>query len=144
MKKCRYISIPPDNWHKFIDIAFENSKYFSLTLYFGDAPEYDYIINELNYWLTDVETVWGEYEKRFYECNNFTKRIILSVKDIDMFGKGKYPDNLCFYNEMGMWFENVSHERDSFIIFPECRIKDILKENGMIIYILKENGMIIF
>ena len=72
--KDRYIVIPPDKWRKFVDIAFNNSKYFSLTLFFGVAPKYDYIINELDYWLIDVETVWGEYEKRFYECNNFTKK----------------------------------------------------------------------
>ena len=134
MKECRYIVISADNYKNFIEIAFENSKYFSLTLYFGDTPEYDYIIKELDYWFTDVKTVWGEYEKRFYECNNFTKRIILSVKDIDMFGKGKYPDDLCFYNEMGKWFENVSHEEQSFVFFPECKVMDKLKENGFMIF----------
>ena len=134
MKECRYIVISADNYKNFIEIAFENSKYFSLTLYFGDTPEYDYIIKELDYWFTDVKTVWGEYEKRFYECNNFTKRIILSVKDIDMFRKGKYPDDLCFYNEMGKWFENVSHEEQSFVFFPECKVIDKLKENGFMIF----------
>ncbi|MDE5557735.1 MAG: hypothetical protein K2J32_08625 [Ruminococcus sp.] len=134
MEKYKYISVPSDKWRKFVDIAFNNSKYFSLTLFFGVAPKYDYIINELDYWLIDVEIVWGEYEKRFYECNSFTKRIIFSIKNIDMFGKGKYPDDLCFYSEAGMWFENISHESDSYIILPECNVMDKLKENCFIIF----------
>lgn len=127
-KDIKNVCIPSDKYQNFIETAFNNSEYFSLTLFFSVAPKYDYIINELNYWLIDVETVWGEYEKRFYECNGFTKRIIFSIKDIDMFGKGKYPDDLCFYNDAGMWFENISHESTSFIIFPECRITDKLKD----------------
>lgn len=132
-KDFKNIIIPLDKWRNFIDIAFDNSEYFSLMLFFGVEPEYDYIIDELNYWLIDIETVWGDYEKRFYKCNSFTRKIILSVKGIDMFGK-KYPENLCFYNKMGMWFENISHEMTSYIILPECRITDKLKENGMIIF----------
>ncbi|MDE6666070.1 MAG: hypothetical protein K2K14_07815 [Ruminococcus sp.] len=141
--KERYIVIPPDKWRNFIDIAFDNSKYFSITL-FSDClssskPEYEYMINELNPWIIDKsEAVWGEYEKKFYLCNYFTKKILLSVNGIDMFGdmfgKGKYPDDLCFYNDMGMWFENISHERTSFIILPECRMIDELKENGIMIF----------
>lgn len=141
--KERYISIPHDKWQNFIDIAFDNSKYFSLTLFFeclsSKTPEYEYMVNELDSWVIDKsEIVWGDYEKRFYQCNYFTKKILLSVNGIDMFGdmfgKGKYPDDLCFYNDVGMWFENVSHESTSFIILPECRITEKLKENGMIIF----------
>ena len=51
-----------------------------------------------------------------------------------MFGKGKYPDDLCFYNEMRKWFENVSHEEQSFVFFPECKVMDKLKENGFMIF----------
>lgn len=134
MEKCKYISVPSDKWHRFIDIAFDNSKYFSLMLFFEVVLEYDYILEELNYWLIDIETVWGDYEKRFYECNYFTKKIILSVNGIDMFGKGKYPEDLSFYNETGMWFENVSHERESFVFFPECKVTEKLKENGFMIF----------
>lgn len=103
------------------------------------TPEYEYMVNELDLWVIDKsEIVWGDYKKRFYHCNYFKKKILLSVNGIDMFGdmfgKGKYPDDLCFYNDVGIWFENVSHERTSFIILPECRITEKLKENGMIIF----------
>lgn len=137
MERYKYINIPSDKWRNFIDIAFNNSKYFSLTLFFGYPsripPEYEDMISELSPWLIDIETVWGDYEKRFYKCNWFTKKIILSVKDIDMLGK-KYPEDLCFYNETGMWFENISHEKESFIILPECKVTDELKESGIIIF----------
>lgn len=50
--KERYISIPPDNWQNFIDIAFDNSKYFSLKLFFeclsSKTPEYEYMVSELD------------------------------------------------------------------------------------------------
>lgn len=137
MKECKYISIPSDKWQNFIDIVFNNSKYFSLTLFFGFTsripPEYEDMINELSPWLIDIETVWGDYEKRFYKCNWFTRKIVRSVKNIDMFGK-KYPEDLCFYNGVGMWFENVSHEKESFVFLPECAFSDELKDNGIIIF----------
>lgn len=77
--KERYISIPSDKWQNFIDIAFDNSKYFSLTLFSeclsNKTPEYEYMVNELNAWVIDKsEIVWGDYEKRFYQCNYFTKK----------------------------------------------------------------------
>lgn len=94
--KERYISIPPDKWQNFIDIAFDNSKYYSLTLFSeclsSKTPEYEYMVNELDSWVIDKS------------------------------------------EDVGIWFENVSHERTSFIILPECRITEKLKENGMIIF----------
>lgn len=134
----KYIAIPPDKWKIFIETACENSKYFSLTLFSGcpasSTPEYECTINELEPWIIDRnEAIWGEYEKKFYQCNYFTKKIILT-NGIDMLTTRKYPENLCFYNDMGMWFENVSHESYSFIILPECRITARLQENGMIIF----------
>lgn len=66
--KERYISNPPDNWQNFIDIAFDNSKYFSLKLFFkclsSKTPEYEYMVSELDSWVIDKsEIVWGDYEK---------------------------------------------------------------------------------
>ncbi len=137
-KDIKSIIIPFDKWHEFIEIAFNNSEYFSLTLFSeclsSSTPEYEYMVSELDSWIIDKrEIVWGDYEKRFYQCNYFTKKIILT-NGIDMLTTRKYPENLCFYNDMGMWFENVSHEGDSYIILLECRIIDKLQENGMIIF----------
>lgn len=134
----KYIVIPPDKWKIFIEIAFDNSEYFSLTLFSGcpasSTPEYESTVNELEPWIIEKnESIWGEYEKKFYQCNYFTKKIILT-NGIDMLTTRKYPENLCFYNDMGMWFENVSHEGDSYIILPECKVMEKLKENGFIIF----------
>lgn len=80
MKKDeKYIIISPNKWKIFIETAFDNSEYFSLTLFSecpaSSTPEYESTVKELEPWTIDEnEAIWGEYEKKFYYCNYFNKR----------------------------------------------------------------------
>ncbi len=129
-------------WQTFLKAAFEISDCFSLRLVdWWGKPSGDYlgVFNDLEQWeiraiqydnAREPIKVFGEYEKKFYECNFFTWKIIMQCGDMKKYVPLKYPDDICFYRNNHMWFETISHEQWMFIDGSQTEILALLKEKG--------------
>lgn len=134
----KYIRIPDDKWFEFLKIAFNYSDYFSLKYITNKKYDYslcDYIDNELSNWhIYDKDyTVWPDFKTKYYMCNFFTMKILASIGGISKFGGGIYPEDLSFFKDDKVWFENVSHEKISFFKSTNLKLKTDLICNNIIL-----------
>lgn len=133
----KYIIIPDKKWKIFLKIAFEYSDSFSFK-YFINSECYsnslcNFYRNELSNWHIDYkdDKLWPDYEKEFYQCNYYTMKIISSINSISKTGNGIYPEDLSFYKNETMWFENISHEKTSFYTSKDLELQHDLALNGI-------------
>ncbi len=108
-------------WRKFINYAFKTSDMFSLTNYCRST---DSTLNYNYYQLTErlqkyednvfskklSHGIWGEYSISYFECNFFTRSLILEISNICELKFPKFPEDICFYIKDKMWFKSRTHD----------------------------------